>query len=500
MKTIPEKYSEKISFVLSCFDRMILSGTLPTISHPAAMTSFLYQNGVRIFDYARFAEPYKEKIRENAERLAKENGIEIEFIRKSNTRKEDLIAEKIKSRGSHPGLVAILSAMETCPTYKPWHDISKGKTYLRPDTNKCLHYYFYLIDEVLGLIYVRVPTWCPFRLLVYVNGHSILARELDKEGIGYTMLDNAFDSIEDPEKAQQLANDIDIKKIHRRLEMLSWMFCPVYKEFKSQYHWTIHQAECSTDIVFKKQTDLNAIYPDLVMTAIHTVKPDNIATFLGRRLDARYQGEIGNNYSVRIEGSRIKHSMGNASIKMYDKFSKILRIETTTNDVTLFKHYREVVHRDGKTSNEITYLKKSIYSLSMLGECLRSANKRYIEFISAFDNNEVGRKKLEKISLSKTVKERNYKGFNLFDSDDTSILLAILRGEFNISGFRNKDLKSLLNKSSSQISRLVKRLRVHGLIKKVSNSYKYYVTSFGKATLILAFKLKNLFVIPELSF
>ena len=499
METIPEKYKDQISFVLSCYDRIIISGILPEINHSKAMTSFLFNKGIRIFDYAKFAEPLKEKLRENAEQLAKENGIEIEFIRNTNTRKEDIIAKKLKERGTHPGLVHIISAMEICPTYKPWHDKKTGKTYLRPDTTKCIHYYFYLIDEVLGLIYVRVPTWCPFRLQVYINGHSILAHELDTNGVSYTMLDNAFDSIAEPKKAQQLANNIDIKKIHRCLEAISWKFCPVYKEFHSRYHWLILQAEYSTDIVFKKQSQLQAIYSDLVMTAIHTVKPDNIATFLGRKIDPKYQGEMGNNYNVRIEGSRIKHSMGNNSIKMYDKFSKILRIETTTNDITFFKHYREVEHRDGTKSKQIASLKKGIYSIAMLRECLHAANKRYIEFISAFKTQDVGRKRLEQISISKIVKERNYKGFNLFDSKDTKIILAILRGEFNISGFRNKDLKSLLKKSSSQISRLIKRLRIHGLIHKAAKTYKYYVTALGKKTLIISEKLKNI-IIPEYCF
>lgn len=104
------------------------------------------------------------------------------------------------------------------------------------------------------------------------------------------------------------------------------------------------QAEYATDIVFKKQKDLQQIYSELMATAIHTVKPENIATFLGHKLDPRYQGEMGNNYNVRIEGSRIKPTMGMVSIKMYDKFGKILRTETTANDISFFKHFCEVVH------------------------------------------------------------------------------------------------------------------------------------------------------------
>jgi len=460
------------------------------------MTSYLFQKGVKIFDYPKFAEPFKELIRSNAESIAKDNGVEIEFIRKSGVRKESIISKKIGQRGIDPGIVHIISVMETCNTFKPWHDKATGKTFLRPDQSKCLHYYFYFIDEQLGLGYVRVPTWCPFRLQVYINGHNLLASELKKTGITYTMIDNAFDSIENVGKAQEISDNISVEKIHRKLEELAWKFCPVYKEFNLRYHWSIMQAEYATDIVFKKQEDLQQIYGELMATAIHTVKPENIATFLGHKLDGRYQGEVGNNYNVRIEGSRVKHTMGSVSIKMYDKFSKILRIETTANDISFFKHYREVVHRDGTTSYEMAALKKNIYSLGFLSDNLKAANKRYLEFISAFNNKEVGRKRLEKVTESKTENNRNYKGFNFFSDDDLSVLLSIVRGEFNISGFRNKHLQKQLGFNGSKISRLIKRLRIHGLIKKTADSYKYYITKLGKETIIMAEKIKGLVLVP----
>jgi hypothetical protein len=482
--------------VLSCYDRLILSGTIPEISYSQGMTGYMYQKGIKIFDYPKFAEPYKEAIRANAERIAKEQGVEIEFIRKTGVRKESIISDKINKKGDQPGLVHILSVMEACNTYKPWHDKTTGKTFLKPDTGKCLHYYFYFIDEQVGLGYVRVPTWCPFRLQVYINGHNLLASELKQAGIKYSMIDNAFDSLEDAGKAQELSDKISIEKLHRKLDELAWQFCPVYKDFNLRYHWSVMQAEYATDIVFKKQEGLQQIYNELVATAIHTVKPENIATFLGHKLDPRYQGEVGNNYNVRIEGSRIKHTMGSVSIKMYDKFSKILRIETTSNDISFFKHFREVVHRDGTTSHEMAPLKKNIYSLSFLSENLKASNRRYLEFISAFDNKEVGRKRLEKVTSSKSENNRNYKGFNFFSVDDLTVLMAIIRGEFNINGFRNKNMQKLLGFNGGKISRLIKRLRVHGLIKKATDSYKYYLTKIGKETIIMAQKIKELVMVP----
>jgi predicted transcriptional regulator len=348
----------------------------------------------------------------------------------------------------------------------------------------------------LGLGYIRIPTWCPFRLQIYFNGHHLLAGKLKAQGIGYTMIDNAFDSIADPVKAQELSDGLSVEELHRKFDALAWKYCPVYKDLGLRYHWSVMQAEYSTDIVFRKQTDLQPLYSEIISTAIHTVKPDNISTFLGQKLSPLYQGETGNNYHVRIEGTRIKHSMGSVSIKMYDKFSKILRIETTCNDISFFKHFREVVHRDGTTSNQMAHLKKNIYSLTFLADNLKAANRRYLDFIAAFDNKQPGRKRLEHVTESKTENNRTYKGFNFFHKDDLSILMAILSGEFNINGFRNKHLKKLLGFNSAKVSRLIKRLRVHRLIKKATDSYKYYLTKLGKETIIMSQKIKKLVLVP----
>ena len=143
---ITETHKDKILGELSCYDRVIIQGTLPGWCFDKGMTMFLYSQNIRIFDFPKFAEPLRDEIRDNAERLAKENGIEIEFIRKSKAfRKEVRIKEIIEQRGDHPGIVHICSAMESCMTYKPWHDKQTGNTFLKYDSSKCLHYYFYFI-------------------------------------------------------------------------------------------------------------------------------------------------------------------------------------------------------------------------------------------------------------------------------------------------------------------------------------------------------------------
>jgi hypothetical protein len=139
--------------------------------------------------------------------------------------------------------VHIISAMESCDAYKPWHDKETHKTFIRPDSGKCLHYYFYFMDAAFGLIYLRVPTYCPFRLQFYCNGHSWLARQLTAEGIGHTVADNAFVGIDDWSRAQEPADGFSPDLLHRALDRYAAQCCPVADVFGQSCHWTLIQVD-----------------------------------------------------------------------------------------------------------------------------------------------------------------------------------------------------------------------------------------------------------------
>jgi len=480
----------------------VITGSLYPFCYAQGMTSYLYRHGIRVFDYAKFAEPLRERLRENAETLAQANGIKIEFMRKKDFRKETRIQQILKERGQQPGLVHIIGAMEACSSYLPWHDKVTGKTYLKSGSSKCMTYYFYFMDEQLGLCYLRVPTWCPFRLQFYFNGHNWLANQLKQQGIACKMLDNAFVHIDDYARANQLANEFDVESLHQRLDEFAQQYCPVVTELNLTYYWSMMQTEYATDLVFKSREPLQAFYPLLLETLTHAVKPADIATFLGRKLNGNYQGEMGNRFNKRWIGTRIKHQMGPVSIKMYDKFNLILRIETTVNNVAFFKQYRQVQHRDGSTTMRWAPMKKTIHSLPALREVLSASNQRYLKFISSIATPQVGVEQLHRLAETKTEDQHRHKGFNLFSEEDTFLFRTLLQGEFCISGFTNKQLRTqyLSNKSASQVTRLLKRLRVHGVIKKVGKRYKYYLTDFGRQTAAMALKLREIVVIPTLAY
>jgi hypothetical protein len=502
MADLVQRHADRILGVLSCYDRVIVRGRVPGLDYAKGMESYLRARDIRLFDFPKFAMPFREAIRDNAEQLAQAEGIEVQFIRNRDVRKEDIVTRVLEQRGDSPGLVAILSALEVCPSFEARYDKKTGRTSLRPDRAKCLHFYFYFIDEDLGLCFMRVPTWCPFGVQAYFNGHNLLASKLRKAGIEHRMLDNAFTHIADWEAAQKLADESDTRLVHEKLDHYARLFCPAIKMLELSYDWGLAQVEYATDIVFRRQTDLQPIYETLVRTAIHAVKPALVGTFLGRKhkLHSNNTEEIGNDFQTRIQGTRVKHRMGPCSIKMYDKAGIILRIETTTNDPSWFSHYRTVAHRDGTTSHELAPLKKSIYSLHDLRQLAVAANRRYLDFLSSLDDPTVAIETVSQLSEKTEDAGRSYRGFNFFSNEDMRLFETIVRGEHTIQGFRNRNLREHMpGKSPGQVSRILKRLWSHGLIKKVGSTYKYYITEIGRTAITMGLKLKNLVVIPELA-
>ncbi len=498
---LTERYAESIQGVVESYDRIVISGNLQPLCYAKGMTNYLYSHGIRIFDYTQFAEPLRNLIRSNAERVAKENGIEIEFISKGQAlRKEEHIQALIEQRGRHPGLVQILSAMESCVAYEPWHDKQSGKTYVRSTSGKCLHYYFYFIDEELGLCYLRVPTWSPFRLQFYCNGHNVLAHRLQAAGIAHQLLDNALVQITEVDQAQQLAVDWQSEQLHAKLDQYAQQYCPVVSQLNLAYNWSLMQVEYATDLIFKEQSVLQSFYALLVERLIQAVKPADIATFLGRKLHGNYQDEMGNRFNRRWLGTRLKHQMGPVTLKLYDKFSLVLRIEVTVNDVSFFDQRREVKHRDGTTSIEWSPMKKSIYSLRPLQETLRAVNQRYLKFISEIDTPQLGVKKLDQLTQTHVDNHHRYKGFHLLSEEDSCLFRRLLSGDFVINGITNRRLRACMpGKSIAQISHLLKRLRVHGLLTKVQHAYKYYLSDLGRQVAVLLLTLRSTLIIPTLA-
>jgi hypothetical protein len=498
-QSLTERYDNRIAGELSCYDRIVITGTLPGVCYAEGMTRYLHANGIRVFDYPQFAMTLRDRVRERAASLAAEAGVSIEHIGKSTVRKEAVVARVLEQRGDRPGLVHILSAMESCDAYQPWHDKQSHRTFVRPDSGKCLHYYFYFMDARFGLIYLRVPTWCPFRLQFYCNGHNWLACKLTAEGIDYTMADNAFVRIGDWSRAQELADRLSPDQLHRTLDRYAKRCCPVLDVFGQDYHWSLMQVEYATDLAFRSIATLGPLYEQLIRESVLSVKAEQIATFLGRRITPQLAQEIGSQFSTRIEGTCVKHRFGKCSIKMYDKSGIVLRIETTANDVSFFKHHRKVEHCEGPPTREFAPVKKSIHSLIDLREILLGCNRRYLAHLSALDDFSAGVRALDRLTRPREVDGKTVKGINFFEPGDSALLHALQNPRVNIAGVRRADLLPDLGMfSPARLSRQLRRLLDIGVIKRVKGTYRYYLTKAGRAATAAAGRLTEAVIVPAM--
>lgn len=492
-----EKYNDSIKGFIGCYDRLRLKGRLHDFSYTGAMENYLYRNEVKIFDYPRHWQSITARYKTHVEDLAKKAGVQIEYVSSYRVNKEALVREVLAKRGNAPGLVHIISAVELGPQYKPHYNKEKQQAELVYRQGKCLHYYFYFIDEEIGLCFIRVSTWSPFGIQFYCNGHHHLFRQLDKKKIDYQSRDNALLDIDNIKRAQRICDKFSADLLLSRIEKQIHRYVPLISWLEQTVHWTIDQAEYSTDILFKSKQDLSPIYDNLVKQAIHIVKPENVYTFLGKKLTGNYQGELGNDFKVRQYGSRIKHYSRDSSIKMYDKYGCILRIETTVNNVSFFSHRRIVEKRDGSQCEEVSPMRKSIHSLHPLRSILFNCNKRYLEFIAALDDPRTGQRNLNKITSRVKEHNRSYRGINFFNRDDLEFVNVLNKGEFCIVGISNKEIRQFLDKkSTSQISRLLKNLRLHGIIKKVPHKYRYHITQLGRAVINAGIEIAEL-ILPS---
>ncbi len=288
--------------------------------------------------------------------------------------------------------------------------------------------------------------------------------------------------------------------LRRILDRYAALCCPVLDVFKQSYRWSLMQVEYSTDLVFRSKAALAPLYEQLARHSVLTVKAETIATFLGRKIDPKLAQEIGSQFSTRIEGACIKHRFGKSSIKMYDKLGIVLRIETTTNDVSSFKHHRKVEHRKGPSSTGFAPMKKTVYSLGGLTGILFACNRRYLAHLSALDDFSAGVKLLDRVTRPRKVEGKTVKGVDFFNPTERTLLGALQNPKFTIAGVRRADLAPLLdNISPSALSRHIRRLRHLGLIKRAGQTYRYYLTRAGRAVIAAASRITEYAIIPALA-
>ncbi|MDI6795081.1 MAG: hypothetical protein QME81_19810, partial [bacterium] len=229
-------------------------------------------------------------------------------------------------------------------------------------------------------MHIRLQSWFPFQIQVYINGREWLARQMDKQGIQYERYENCFVRISDLAAAQKLCDSFAHREWAGVLNAFASRLNPLLATIEAVsfkgYYWVIDQGEIATDLMFKDRLTLTNVLPDLFQEATLTFTSEDVMRYLGRKLHGNFQGAVTTDLKKRPEGRRIKHRLKGNSIKMYDK-SSVLRIETTINNSREFK-----VLKNEEDSRRWERMGKGVANFWRFYQVGVQANQRYLDALA----------------------------------------------------------------------------------------------------------------------
>jgi len=499
MLSFVQRHREQVTGVLSGFDRLRFRGTLRVLAHVGGMMDFLWHQRVPLKRFKEYVCETTKRLREATEAFAERSGQRVRYVASSTLSKEDLVRDMAEREGREEGLLAVLSCVEPCRSYELHRNRETKHLDLRNSPLKCLHYYFYFQHPQLGFMHARLQTWFPFTMHICLNGREWLARQLDRSGVDYLRQDNCFVELSDVKRAQRLFDRQLKTDWPGLLNRIARQVFPVLPEilgnYPVPYYWSADQSEWATDVMFDSRSALAALYPRLVLHGMTHLGTRDVLRFLGRKAGVsgrfgRLTAEVHSDLRQRVEGTRLKHFVNQNSIKMYDKQGRVLRIETTINSPREMKTYRPKPIFDS-CPKSWRYLRKGVADMARRAEISQAANERYLESLATVDETTPLEQLAKGVCRPVRWKGQRVRALNPLAKEDAALLAAVNRGEFLLHGFRNRDLVPLLHSSgrvsaeeqrrrSSRVTRQLRMLRAHGLIKKIPHTHRYQLTKQGR--------------------
>lgn len=503
MKEFLQRHASSVTGSLSGFDRVRFRGTLRMLAHTGGFASFLRTIGVGLKDFKEYALETTGRMTRATRELAEAAGRPLRYLASAEASKEELARSIAAADGVEAGLICVISCVEPCFSYtlRPF-----GTPQLEGGMRKCLHWYYYFMHEELGLMHARLQSWFPLTMHVCINGRERLARQMERAGVGYLRRDNCFTHLPDVEAAQRLS-DAQLKTDWRKLlDGIARQVNPehgrIFAKLPMDRYWSVDQSEWATDVMFASCGALAALYPQLLRHGMQTLGSREVMRFLGRRVPAqgalppRLCAHVVSDLVARPEGVRIRHRVNNNSVKMYDKQGSVLRVETTINDARDIKVYRPKEGADDGARKQWRPLRKGIADLHRRAAVSQSANQRYLASMAQARQTISLQQLSDPVCRPATLQGRRVRALNPLAPPDASLLQAVSRGEFLLNGFRNRDLRALLyppapadhdpqadKRLSAAVTRKLRLLRAHGLIRKVPKTHRYMLSDKGRRTI-----------------
>ena len=498
MDTLLHRFGDKIKGVLEGFDRIVFKGRLLPICRAAGMASHLYAWGVLNKDYKDWVQNASEAIvRDAGEYAVSQCGSDVQYLPSCHIRKEEAAHEQQAKSGIASGLVGAWSCLESCNTYKAAFDKAAGFPQIRPASSRCRYLYFYYDHEDYGFMSVRLQTWAPYEVQIAMNGREWLKRLLDKEGIPYVLAGNKFLDVADFGAAQRL---LDSQLDTRWAETLSGFLPSVFPSMQGllgdemSYTWTLWQSEWAKDYIFRDPRELEGQMNRLLRHAFITGTSGRVLRYMGHPVRDNGQPhwasdpDLMTRVSLWHDGARIRHWVDKNSLKLYNE-QNVLRFEFTMNNPKRFRVHRTVTG-SGSDAKKFLPLRQGIADIPVRTQICSARIKNFTEQVATLEEDISVGDLLTKVTQPVKSNGKRYRALDV-TGKDLALLQAIADPKYNVDAITNKHLQSVLGgtswangladrKLSARISRHLRLLREHGLIKKLPNQHRYMLTAKGR--------------------
>ena len=484
-----------LQWVYHCFDRIVINGYLSFLTREGNVVFFFRDVGghklltkellrQRTDDYQRWVQSF-----------AANHHIPIQWAEKG-VRKEEYVRpwlNRLQRKGSF-GVYFIFQSMEQGSTFairQPQYP-TQDPNYriLRKQRSRFTHYYFYVIDEVLGPMVLRVGSFLPFQITAYCNGHHFIERELLRQGIPFQKDDNRFISTSDPRALQRAADCLDGPTLQRRIDYWALILGPKFSTKERRQCRGLHrlyavsQVEYCRNFIFKRSWPIRSIFERCCDLGMYLLTADRIAQLFGQRLSRRLKGKLQTVVERIDHGQHVFRTYcRNSFLKAYEKAATFLRLEVVCNNLKDFK------------------LRKTLIHLGNIRTCFLQITDRFADFKAQHLNvhgqfdlvarlakpvlagkSRVAGVKLENTRLMRILEILQQKAAGHLRTWSTPHLHRALLDQYQIKA---------PDYTINQLRYDLRKLRLHRLIERIPRSYCYRFTEPGLKAAILLIQLRK---------
>lgn len=481
MELFHRLFGSLLMFVYHCFDRIVINGYLSALTRPENVVYFFHEVlGIR--PITKEALGQKTQVYQGwVESYARQHAIPMQWAEKG-VRKEDFVQpwlQKMKRRKQH-GVYFIFKSMEQGHTFRAaapkYPTADPDYRILSKQRSRFTHYYFYIRDEVLGPMVIRVASFMPFQTAYYLNGHHFMENELRRQGVKFRKQDNAFLSTSDPVALQAAADGLTPEVIRPRLEHWTALLGPRFSEAEHRgmsltRFYAVSQIEYCRNFIFRRNFHLHKLFERACELGLGCLTADKISVIFGTRITKRLQGKLATVLEQVDHGHHVLRAYWkNAFVKQYEKFSTFLRQEVCSNNLSDFR------------------LKKGLEHLPATRDKLLQVTHRFAAFQARHFNVHIDFPLFQRLALPIMVGASKAPGIKIQDTRMLRLMEVLLHAGSQLSGWRTSEIYEAIltsfgltqqNYILTQLRYDIRKMKAHGLVERDGKHYRYRLTDKG---------------------